>query len=124
MWLGGLADSLGDVPIESAALPRSVRDQPAILLGHEPSFATRLTGDIERGNLRCDLFLTGHTHGGQVNLPIITQNLASSLGERFLHGAFSLEGFTMYVNRGLGTIHLPLRLDAPPEVTLLTLRRG
>jgi predicted MPP superfamily phosphohydrolase len=124
MWLGGIADSLTDFPRDIGALPQAVAQQPVILLGHEPSYATKLIGGIERNNLRCDLFLTGHTHGGQINLPIVTKNFAAIQGERFLHGGFSLEGFTMYVNRGLGTIHIPMRLNAPPEVTLLTLRRG
>ncbi|SEF52399.1 hypothetical protein SAMN05421819_0299 [Bryocella elongata] len=123
-WIGGIADSLIDLPEEDKALPKTSPNQPVILLGHEPSYAIKMTGSIERSNLRCDLFLSGHTHGGQVNLPGITKNFASFQGERFLHGGFGLEGFTMYVNRGLGTIHLPLRLNAPPEVTLLTLRRG
>ena len=71
----------------------------------------------------CDLMLAGHTHGGQVRLPIIGPILSPSrMGTRFASGTFYYEPTLMHVSRGVGCIELPLRIFAPPEVLLLTLQ--
>lgn len=68
------------------------------------------------------LMLAGHTHGGQGRLPLIGPLIAPSrYGTRFASGDFYLEPTTMHVTRGLSGTHL-LRLNCPPEVSLITLR--
>lgn len=68
------------------------------------------------------LTLAGHTHGGQINLPIGQANLnIADLITPFTKGAYKLPGSSLYVNAGLGTIGVPVRLGAPPEITLIRL---
>ena len=71
-----------------------------------------------------DLTLAGHTHGGQVTVEILNQTLNPA---RFLtpyvYGLYREGGKSVYVTRGIGTIGIPARLGAPPEITLLRLRR-
>ncbi|WP_306602063.1 metallophosphoesterase [Geothrix sp. 21YS21S-2] len=67
------------------------------------------------------LTLSGHTHGGQINLiPFV--NSALLLGP-YAQGLYRKDGDVLYVNRGLGVVALPVRIGAPPEITLITLRR-
>ncbi len=66
--------------------------------------------------------LAGHTHGGQIN-PIPGVNSATLLGP-FTHGLYRQEGRALYVSRGLGVVGIPLRIAAPPELAILTLRRA
>jgi len=86
-----------------------------VLLAHDPR---RLT---EAAALGLPLVLSGHTHGGQVVLPgigaIAAQKfpVVSGLGRR--------ERTTMFVSRGLGTVYVPVRINCPPEVAILTLRQ-
>lgn len=68
------------------------------------------------------LTLAGHTHGGQVNL-VPGLNFARMLGP-YTEGLFEEGGQRLYVNRGLGVVGVPMRVAAPPEITVITLRRG
>lgn len=72
-----------------------------------------------------DLTLSGHTHGGQVTIEILNQtaNLARVF-TRYVSGYYQIGEKTCYVTRGIGTIGLPTRLGAPPEITLLRLRKA
>jgi predicted MPP superfamily phosphohydrolase len=69
------------------------------------------------------LTLAGHTHGGQVNL-VPGVSSAILLGQRFDYGLYREGLHTLFVTRGLGVIIIPVRLGAPPEIALITLRRG
>jgi predicted MPP superfamily phosphohydrolase len=46
------------------------------------------------------------------------------LGRKYVEGWFRLGGLQLYVNRGIGTVGLPFRINCPPEITLITLRAG
>ncbi|MBL8853383.1 MAG: metallophosphoesterase [Planctomycetaceae bacterium] len=71
-----------------------------------------------------DLMLAGHTHGGQVCLPTIGPIIAPSrYGVRYAGGVFDMDGMAMQVSRGISGAE-PLRWNCPPELALLTLRRG
>lgn len=87
---------------------------PLILLAHDPR---RLT---EAAALDIPLVLSGHTHGGQVVLPGL--NIAA---RKFpvVAGSGRRENTTIFVSRGVGTVYVPIRLNSPPEVALLTLER-
>jgi uncharacterized protein len=67
------------------------------------------------------LVLSGHTHGGQVVLPVI----GAPARRRFpiLAGATRRDNTTMFVSRGVGTVYVPVRINCPPEVAILTLHR-
>ena len=71
-----------------------------------------------------DLVLAGHMHGGQVTVEILKQWAnAGHFFTSFVAGEYRLSSSLLYVNRGIGTVNLPLCIGATPEVTLLTLRR-
>jgi len=85
----------------------------AILLAHTP---TRL---LEAASLAIPLVISGHTHGGQIVLP----GLGPVAARRFpvIAGTGRRENTTIFVSRGVGTVYVPVRLNCPPEVAILTL---
>jgi predicted MPP superfamily phosphohydrolase len=85
-----------------------------ILLAHDP----RRLADASALNI--PLVLSGHTHGGQVVLPVIGAVAAQKFP--VAAGLASLGQTTLFVSRGVGTVYVPVRLNCPPEVALLTLR--
>jgi predicted MPP superfamily phosphohydrolase len=85
-----------------------------ILLAHDPR---RLT---EAAALKVPLVLSGHTHGGQVVLPVVGAVAAQKFP--VVAGIGRRDRTTMFVSRGVGTVYVPLRLNCPPEVAVLTLR--
>lgn len=69
--------------------------------------------------------LGGHTHGGQVTFEILSQNLnIARFFTPYVSGLYRINGRSCYVNAGIGTIGMPVRLGAPPEITLLRLKRA
>jgi len=69
-----------------------------------------------------DLMLAGHTHGGQVNLPVLSENInVARAFTEYVRGRYELGRSRLYVSCGLGTVAIPVRLGAPPEVTLVRL---
>lgn len=89
----------------------------AILLAHEPDFA-----DISTATHRFDLQLSGHTHGGQIRLPIIGSLAAPLHGHCYSAGRYDIDGMTLYVSRGVGMVSLPVRFNCRPEIPLITLK--
>jgi uncharacterized protein len=123
MWLAGLDDPLAGRPDLDASIPeniRNVRNEPVVLMCHAPDYATRVRSHA--AGQAVDLMLSGHTHGGQIRLPLIGALVLPPMGRRFVEGWFQLGKMGLYVNRGIGTIGVPFRLDCPPEITLFTLR--
>lgn len=68
------------------------------------------------------LQVSGHTHGGQVRLPVIGSPLLPKLGRRYVRGLHRDQHASLYVSRGLGTGHVHVRLNAVPEIAVLELR--
>jgi hypothetical protein len=66
--------------------------------------------------------LCGHTHGGQVRLPVIGPMILPEMGRKYVEGWFRFGRLQLHVNRGIGTVGLPFRFDCPPEISMLTLR--
>jgi len=101
---------------ELADLARAIpADAPCILLAHRPSFFRHAA------RLGFPLVLAGHTHGGQVALPLAHHHNASRLISDTTRGSFVEGESTMYVNRGLGMAGLPLRINCPREIALIRL---
>ncbi len=98
-------------------LPQIPEGCPAILLAHEPDFA-----DVSAATGRFTLQLSGHSHGGQVRLPFVTRLVLPIFAHRYVRGARQVSSMALYVNRGLGTVGLPLRFNCPPEITMIQLR--
>ncbi len=120
IWIAGVKDiGLSDPDLHLAA-PRGLQtaNEPVVLLAHEPDYADKV---VKHGGV--DLMLSGHTHGGQVRLPMIGALYTPPLGRKYIEGLFHLQnGLQLYVNRGIGTVGVPFRLDCRPELTLITLR--
>ena len=93
--------------------------RPSLMLSHEPM---ALDVPETRG---VSLILSGHTHGGQINLPVVGAP-AAYVWEHLKHlrGLYESEGTQLYVSRGTGVIGVPIRLGAPPEVAVIRLQRA
>jgi predicted MPP superfamily phosphohydrolase len=115
LWIAGIDDAvLGSPDPERAfaGIPSSVR---AISLWHEAGWAERI---VKYGAF---LQLSGHSHGGQVRLPLVGPIAAPAGGKRFVKGLNFAAGMPVYTTRGVGVYRPPVRFRCPPEVTLLTL---
>jgi predicted MPP superfamily phosphohydrolase len=100
-------------------VPLIARDRVNILLSHNPDTFDRAA------ELGIDLSMAGHTHGGQAALEFISPEIAPSrLVTPYVAGWFRKPGGQLYVNRGIGTIGVPIRIGAPPEITVYHLTRG
>jgi predicted MPP superfamily phosphohydrolase len=104
-WNDNFFKAMNNVPLES----------PIVLLAHAPHIVEKVnTSGI-------DLVLSGHTHGGQIVVPFlgpIYLNSHCTARKRFTSGLYLDEGTKLYVNRGIGTTVLPIRLFCKPEITL------
>jgi len=117
LWFCGL-DSLEGRPDLAATLRGIPGDEAAILLVHEPDFAD------QAAKHSIDLQLSGHSHGGQIWLPGIGAPWLPPFAREYPRGRYQVGPLPLYTNMGLGTIRIPVRLNCPPEVTLVTLRTG
>jgi len=89
---------------------------PAILLAHEPDFA-----DVSAATGRFSLQLSGHSHGGQMIIPGLGTPFRGSQFRKYPLGEYKVENMVQYTNRGLGTNIFWIRINCPPEITILTL---
>lgn len=94
-------------------------DAPVILMAHEPDMA-----DYSAPTGKFALQLSGHSHGGQVVLPFLGRMVLPWMGRKYPEGLYQVGSMQLYTNRGIGTIHIPLRLNCSPEITILTLTGG
>jgi predicted MPP superfamily phosphohydrolase len=116
IWLAGVGDVLTGFARLDATLKQIPDSETVVLLAHEPDFAD------EAARRSVDLQLSGHSHGGQVSLPLVGPVVLPELARKYPRGLRKVGGTTLYTNVGLGTIIMPIRVLATPEVTLLTLR--
>ena len=124
-WLLGLGDQLAlrlgrgrhrGLDDLSGTLHKVKDDAPAILLAHEPYIFSKVPPRIA-------ITLCGHTHGGQVNIPLIGSPIAESqFGKGHVYGHVVEDGRHMLISAGLGTSIVPVRFMRPPEIVELTLR--
>ena len=88
-----------------------------LLLNHNPDVTPNVA---ERD---WDITLSGHMHGGQINVELANANInAVRFTTPYVYGTYRKARTVMYVTRGIGTIGMPVRLGAPPEVALIRLR--
>jgi predicted MPP superfamily phosphohydrolase len=114
IWIGGIDESTWWLFDEDMELPSLYEKTPAILLCHSP-----LTFDLlDEGQVV--LMLSGDTHGGQISLPKwLWRILGYEKNFRYNRGLFRKGRIQMYVNRGVGTSHFPIRLFSRPELLIL-----
>lgn len=110
---------IDDLVTRNADVPRAfhgAREGSRVVLAHVPRTAEYLS------HYRASLCLAGHTHGGHVNIPGLTPAIMRRLREHYIAGRFHLPHTQLYVSRGIGGAVMPFRVNAPPEVTFITLR--
>lgn len=117
LWLAGLGSAcLGAAHPERAIPKAALADKEAIIvMAHEPDILPQ----VSRYN--ADLMLSGHTHGGQIRLPFLPPLALPDFGRVYIEGLFQHGPTQLYVNRGIGAVGVPFRLNCPPEITVLTL---
>jgi predicted MPP superfamily phosphohydrolase len=118
-WLWGLSDLNTRPQNLAATFQRVPSSDPVIAMTHSPD----VFPDIPD---RVALTLAAHTHGGQVNLPIIGRLIVPSrYGQKYAAGHIEENGKQMFVTTGIGTSIIPVRFRVPPEIVLLKiLSRG
>ena len=117
VWLAGVDEwGEGDPELEAAFAGRDP-DEPTVLASHHPDLFGAACASLSGG---LDLQLSGHTHGGQVRLFGWAPMRHSAMG--YLAGRYERTDGVLYVGRGIGATILPLRVGAPPEVPVVTLR--
>ena len=93
-----------------------------VVLEHSPDILEMITGNLLISK-DLKLLLAGHTHGGQVSLPIIGRPIVpSSYGQKYAAGHVKDGGIDMFVTTGIGTSILPFRFMVPPEIAVVTIR--
>lgn len=117
LWFAGTGSASCSKMRLDKAIPPAVRNgaEPVVLMVHEPDVLPL----VARYNV--DLLLSGHTHGGQVRFPFIPPLVLPPLGKRYVEGLFRVGPTQLYVNRGIGTVEMPVRFNCPPEITEITL---
>jgi predicted MPP superfamily phosphohydrolase len=115
LWVAGVADAGVRQPDLGAALAAPPAHAPVLLLSHNPDVFPEVPE-------RVSLTLSGHTHGAQVDLPLVRDRVTPSrFGAHYAGGVFEERDRLLFVSRGVGTSRLPVRFLAPPEVALLEL---
>ncbi|HEV2351155.1 MAG TPA: metallophosphoesterase [Terriglobia bacterium] len=118
LWMVGVDDLWWGADDLDAALHAIPERDAKILLCHNPM------GIHRAATHGIDFMISGHTHGGQVRLPVVGSVRGNSkLGEKFVDGWNRLNGTQIYVSRGIGRSVVPLRLNCPPEIACIRLRR-
>jgi uncharacterized protein len=118
LWLCGVGDYLTEAPDLDLSIPAKP-DGPVLLMCHAPDYADTVVAH-SRGHL-VDLMVSGHSHGGQVRFPFVGALHTPAGALNYIEGLFHLDQMQLYVNRGIGTVGLPFRLNCSPEITLFTL---
>jgi predicted MPP superfamily phosphohydrolase len=116
LWFAGVDDILEGKPRLNLALRGIPSAEPVVLLAHEPDWADFVAGHP------VDLQLSGHSHGGQIRLPLIGAPYLPQLGRKYPWGLHQIGPLALYTNSGIGTIRIAMRLNCPPEISLITLR--
>ena len=116
IWLAGLADAWTNQTNIKGTLAQVTDESPIIALTHNPDLFIRIPP-------RVTLTLAGHTHGGQVKLPLVGRlKVPSEFGQRYAAGHIVENNHHLFVTTGIGTSIIPVRFLVPPEVVFLTLK--
>lgn len=113
---------LDDVILSRPNMAKAFKNVPEahykLFLSHAPDVAD------QAADYGVDLQLSGHTHGGQIRLPLIGAPFTPPYGRQYVKGLYTVgtHGMKLYVNSGIGTSQLPYRLMNKPEVTMILLK--
>ena len=116
LWLWGVSDLNTRPQNIDATFPRVPASDPVIAMTHNPDVFPLIPA-------RVALTLAAHTHGGQVNLPVVGRLIVPSrYGQKYAAGHIQEGSKQMFVTTGIGTSIIPVRFRVPPEIVLLTLK--
>ena len=119
LWFAGVDDFWWGKPDLNAALDGIPTGEAVILLAHNPDYAET------NSDPRVGLVLSGHTHGGQAYVPGVgTAWMPSRYGGKYRGGLVDAPYSQVFVSRGLGEAGIPIRLNCPPEINVLTLAKN
>lgn len=114
--IAGIDDAMLGKPDFIKTFKHIPKNTFTLLISHAPDLAD------EAKNFPVHFQISGHTHGGQVQMPFFGPLITPPFGEKYTDGLYSISPtFSLYVNRGLGTTRLPYRFLSRPEITLYTL---
>jgi predicted MPP superfamily phosphohydrolase len=116
LHLAGIDDGWLGKPDIKETLAGHRGNTPIVLLAHEPDMIDWYANDT-----RISLQLSGHTHGGQVQVSPGKPFIRPYLGKKYVQGLYRVHESWVYTSRGLGTTGLPIRRNCSPEITHLTL---
>jgi predicted MPP superfamily phosphohydrolase len=119
LHIAGLDDVIVDRHRLDQVMKKLPPAGPAILLVHEPDFA-----DVSAKTGRFSLQLSGHSHGGQLVIPHLGTPFRGYYFKKYPLGRYQVEEMVQYTNRGLGTNLFWSRINCPPEITVLSLRKA
>lgn len=113
--IAGLDDLMLGKPSYEGTLANLNKEMFNILLAHEPDAA------LQAKKFHVHLQLSGHSHGGQIQLPFFGPLITPPYATEYFEGIYDIDNMKLYVNRGLGTTRLPFRFLSVPEITEFTL---
>jgi len=114
-WIAGIDDAMVGNPDPVATVAPIPPGAAILALWHEPD------GAAEVATVGAFVQLSGHSHGGQVRLPGIGPVALPPGGRRYPIGLNHVDGMPVYTSRGVGIYRPPMRINCPPEITLVTL---
>jgi predicted MPP superfamily phosphohydrolase len=115
IWMAGIGDKWAGAPDIASTLAKVDDSAPIIVLTHNPDIFPSIPAKVA-------LTIAGHTHGGQVSLPILGRPIVpSDYGQRYAAGHIIEGSKHLFVTTGVGTSILPVRFRVPPEISLLTI---
>ena len=118
IWIAGIDDAMLGKPDLNASMAKIPTDSYTILLSHAPDKAE------EAAQHPIQMQLSGHSHGGQIQIPFYGPLVTPPFAEKYVEGFYTVgpnDDLTLYVNRGLGTTRLPFRFLSQPELAIFTL---
>ncbi|PES95341.1 metallophosphoesterase [Bacillus cereus] len=120
--ISGLDDFLLGKPQIDSTLKNLKQKDFNMLLVHEPDVVDKV------GRYPVDFQMSGHSHGGQVQIPFVGPLITTKLAEKYVEGMYELEGkgkpLYLYVNRGIGTTRMPVRFWSLPELAVFVLKKN
>ncbi|MFN7927780.1 MAG: metallophosphoesterase [Blastocatellia bacterium] len=116
LWLAGLGDYFSHREDIAQTLRHITTNDPILAITHTPDIFRQLPPPFI-------LTLAGHTHGGQVNLPLLGRRVVpSDFGEKYALGYVEEGSRRLFVTTGIGTSIFPMRFRVPPEIAVLTIQ--
>lgn len=114
--VGGVGDHCEDVQRLEITTAKALESDFVLLVSHSPDYALDITDD------KVDLLLSGHTHGGQITLfGLYAPKVPSRFGQKFRTGKKMVDSIAVIISNGIGTVLLPMRFFARPQIVIIQL---